>query len=99
MQAVIGNSLVTSLKPAKKPYEVRDTCLKGLLLRVQPSGVMSYYVEYARGRRVRVGRTDAMTAAQARDHAKSILAEAYKGRDPVTQRRDAKASYVSLLRR
>ena len=91
MQAVIGNSLVASLKPAEKPFEVRDTRLKGLLLRVQPSGVMSYYVEYARGRRVKIGRTGAITAAQARDHAKSILAESYKGRDPAAQRREAKA--------
>lgn len=88
MQAVIGNSLVASLKPAEKPFEVRDTRLKGLLLRVQPSGVMSFYVEYARGKRVNIGRAGAVTPAQAREHAKRILAEAYQGRDPMARRQE-----------
>ena len=91
MQAVIGNALVNRLKPADKPYEVRDTRLKGLLLRVQPSGVMSYYVEYARGKRVRLGRADAVTPAEARKGARTILGDAYGGRDPASSLREAKA--------
>ena len=38
MQALIAKSLLKSLKPAEKPYEVRDTRTRGLLLRIQPSG-------------------------------------------------------------
>lgn len=34
MQGVLGVPLIKSLKPSDKPYEVRDTRLKGLLLRV-----------------------------------------------------------------
>lgn len=90
VNSVISNSLVANLKPADKPYEVRDTRLKGLLLRVQPSGVMSYYVEYARGKRINLGRADAVTPAQARDQAKTILADAYKGADPTAPRKAAK---------
>lgn len=74
--------MVANLKPADKPYEVRDGRLKGLLLRVQPSGSMSYYVEYARGKRIALGRADSVTPTQARERAKEILAEAYKGNDP-----------------
>ena len=91
MQAVIANSLVNSLKPAEKPYEVRDTQLKGLLLRVQPTGVMTFYLEYARGKRLRLGRAGALTPAQARDQAKAMLAEAYQGKDPAAARRQAHA--------
>ncbi len=91
MQAVIGNTLVSRLKPADKPYEVRDTRLKGLLLRVQPSGVMAFYVEYGRGKRVNIGRTGAVTPVQARERARMILGEAYQGRDPIASRREAKA--------
>ncbi len=91
MQAVIGNSLVNSLKPAEKPYEVRDTQLKGLLLRVQPTGVMTFYVEYARAKRLRLGRAGALTPAQAREQAKATLAEAYQGGDPAAARRQARA--------
>jgi len=90
VNSVISNSLVANLKPADKPYEVRDTRLKGLLLRVQPSGVMSYYVEWERGKRINLGRADAVTPAQARDQAKAILADAYKGNDPAAPRKALK---------
>ena len=56
MQAAITQELIKSLKPESKPYEVRDPRLKGFLLRVQPTGVMTYYAEYGRGKRHRVGR-------------------------------------------
>ncbi len=86
MQAVISNSLLKNLKPGAKPFEVRDTRLKGLILRVQPSGVMSYYVEYGRGKRIRIGRVDAVTPTKARQDAKEVLGEAYKGGDPMAAR-------------
>ena len=76
MQAVISHSLIQRLAPSDKPYEVRDTRLKGLLLRVQPSGVMTFYVEYARGRRVSVGRAEALAPTVARKRAKQILSDA-----------------------
>ncbi|MCH8112885.1 MAG: site-specific integrase [Proteobacteria bacterium] len=91
MQSIIGNSLVAKLKPSDKPYEVRDLRLKGLLLRVQPSGVMAYYVEYGRGKRIHLGRADAVTPSQARVAAKGILGDAYRGKDPTALRREAKA--------
>jgi len=91
VQAAINNSLVKALNPGEKPYEVRDTRLKGLILRVQPSGVMAYYVEYARGKRMNLGRADAVTPAQAREAAKRVLAEAYKGGDPMAVRRKERA--------
>lgn len=90
VNSVISNSLVANLKPAEKPYEVRDTRLKGLLLRVQPSGVMAYYIEYERGKRINLGRADAVTPAQAREQAKAILADAYKGQDPAAPRKATK---------
>lgn len=82
MQGVLSTALVKSLKPAEKPFEVRDTRLKGLLLRVQPSGVMTFYVEYARGKRIGLGRADAVEVSSARKQAKAILGDAYHGKDP-----------------
>ena len=90
MQAVLSNSLVASLRPREKPYEVRDARLKGFLLRVQPSGVMSYYIEYGRGKRLSLGRADALAAARARDQAKKTLADVYQGKDPLETRRRTK---------
>lgn len=61
MQSIISISLLGAIKPSEKPMEIRDTRLKGFLLRVQPSGVMTYYIEVSRGRRMAIGRTDAIT--------------------------------------
>ncbi|MCZ6495733.1 MAG: site-specific integrase [Alphaproteobacteria bacterium] len=98
MRSNITNTLVTKLKPDIKPYEVRDLRLKGLLLRVQPSGVMTWYIEYGRGKRASLGRADAITATKAREEAKLILGEAYQGRDPMAASRKAKAhSYREFI--
>jgi integrase len=91
MQALIGNSLVKQLRPAAKPFEVRDTRTKGFLLRVQPSGSMTYYAEYGRGKRITLGRSDLLAPDKARARAKDILASAQFGEDPMEERRLAKA--------
>jgi integrase len=91
MQAAITQELVKSLKPEAKPYEVRDPRLKGFLLRVQPTGVMTYYAEYGRGKRHRVGPADALAPSQAREQARRILAGVALGGDPAEAQREAKA--------
>ena len=74
MQAVINETLIKSLKPdTAKPYEVRDIKLQGFLVRVQPSGVMSYICQYRRGRRETLGRVGIMTLTRARQKAFDIL--------------------------
>jgi hypothetical protein len=46
MRAEITAQTVRTRRPAEKPYEVVDTFLKGFLLRVQPSIVMTDYFSY-----------------------------------------------------
>ncbi|WP_350187831.1 site-specific integrase [Thalassobaculum sp.] len=91
MQGVISERLLNKLKPAEAPYEVRDTRMTGFLVRVQPSGLMTFYVEYARGKRYKLGRTDAVKPEAAREAAKGILADAHLGKDPMEAKRAAKA--------
>src|SRR3954453_12469660 len=91
MQAAISLSVVKQLRPAAKPFEVRDTRAKGFLLRVQPSGAMTYYAEYRRGKRIAIGRSDVITPDKARERARDILASAQFGEDPMEERRLAKA--------
>jgi hypothetical protein len=64
------------------PVEVRDERLRGFLVRVQPSGWKSYYVEYGRGKRLALGRADVLSASIAREKAREILAQAVQGHDP-----------------
>jgi hypothetical protein len=69
--------------------------LGGFLLRVQPTGKMAFYCEYARGKRMRIGGADAISAERARQRAKEILGEAYQGADPAEALRRAKAQNFS----
>jgi integrase len=80
MKDEITIKLVTRLTrelkdPVKRPssrYEIRDTALPGFMLRVEPSGRMSYCMVYAHGKRFTIGSTDSMDANQARTKAKEI---------------------------
>jgi integrase len=96
MQINISNRTVSTMRSQDKPFEVRDTGLKGLLLRVQPSGVMTYYLEFKRGKRKKIGRADSITPVQARDIARTILASVYHGEDPTKKKRLAD-TYLDFL--
>src|SRR5690625_2089557 len=71
----ITQRLVTSSQPGERPIEYRDSSIPGFILRVQPSGVKSYIVEWARGRRKTIGRATVLTLEQARRQARAILAD------------------------
>ena len=81
-RAVVAAQLIKRLEPKAKPYEVRDSRLTGFLIRVQPSGYMSYVAEWGRGKRKSIGRVGVLTPAQARDKARGMLADATLGNDP-----------------
>ena len=78
----ISNSSIKQIKPSGKQVDYRDSKLKGFMLRVQPSGYMSYACEYKRGRKITLGQVGAISPAQARDKAIKILSDAAHGIDP-----------------
>jgi integrase len=94
MQDKITTRLVRSLIPRSKPYEVFDTALRGFLLRVEPTGRMTYYLAYrtAEGRRgrFRLGAKDALTVRQARDLAETQAARVRTGVDIHAARQEAR---------
>jgi len=86
----LTTKLVESLKPREKPYNVVDSELRGFLVRVQTSGVKSYYARYrVQGRQTQMKIADATvkTPAEARDKAKKAMGEAVDGKDPVVEKR------------
>jgi integrase len=74
MRAPITQRLIASLKPAATEFDVHDTKLTGLILRVYPSGKTVWAVQYARGKRHTLGRADLISVDEARSQARNILA-------------------------
>lgn len=75
MRAVLTKRLITSVAPQARPYELRDTQVQGLLLRVQPSGHKAWVIEWARGKRRTLGALGHLSLDQARAHAAQAMAE------------------------
>jgi hypothetical protein len=99
--AKITKRTVDALKPRAKPYVTFDDDVKGFGLRVMPSGVKSYILEYRPGsggrgvakRRLTLGKHGAMTAEQARRAAQEALARIRLGRqDPQAEKSRQRAS-------
>ena len=55
MRAQLTKRLVQSAQPQERPYELRDTQVRGLLLRVQPSGHKAWVVTWEHGKRRTLG--------------------------------------------
>jgi len=70
MKAVINSQLINKLQPDTSPYDVRDTRLTGFLIRVNPTGNMTYVCQYRRGKRINISPVHTLTPIQAHDKAK-----------------------------
>ena len=90
---------VDALDPADRPWIAWDDKLVGFGIRIQPSGVKSFIVNYRAGdggrkapnKRIVIGRYGAVTPDQARKSARKLLGEVADGRDPAGQRAEARA--------
>jgi integrase len=66
-----------------------DDQLPGFGLRIQPSGVKTYLIQYrfaGRTRRLKIARDGVLSAKQARDRAKALLGDVARGIDPAARR-------------
>src|SRR6267142_2658730 len=85
MQAFIGATLLTSkeAQPQEKPFEISDCRLSGFMLRIQPSGVRTYYARFGRNRRVVIGKVDTISPEEARVRCQKILGNVAHGLHPL----------------
>jgi len=100
---------VEALEKQAKPYVVYDDDLKGFGIKVFPSGVMSWIVEYRPGaggrrtnkKRMTIGSLDKLDAGQARAFAKTRLADVALGNDPLgdRQKKRKEATVAEMLDR
>jgi len=94
MRIHLTKKIVATAQPKDKPYELRDAKVKGLLLRVQPSGHKSWIVTWKHGKRRTLGEVSHLTLDQARAHASQTIAEyIQKGLPSIAKR---KASSIAL---
>lgn len=103
MVATLTEHTANSSVQRDVPYEIRDrggrASVKGLMLRVLPSGSKNYYVQIARGKRERIGSASAYTLAKARTEARRILGKAADGHDFQAERRNLKVMHATTLER
>lgn len=90
MRANISNSLINTLKPTGKQYEIRDTRLKGFLIRVNAAGRMSYVCQYARGKRINIGQVGVISPIQAREKAIQVLSKYTEGESPKASKKECR---------
>ena len=85
MRALIGPSLLgrPAAQPQKRPFEIGDTRLSEFTLRIQPSGVRSYYARFGRSCRIALGKVGALSPDEARDRCQQILGNLAAGRHPM----------------
>src|SRR6516164_1653046 len=86
--------VLDAVKPKPKDLFLWDDELPGFGLRVKPSGVRSFIVQYRNSsgisRRMTIGKYGVLTPDEGRKLAKQALAEVVGGGDPVDQRAQAR---------
>lgn len=82
MRINLTKRLVATAEPRDRPYELRDLAMKGLILRVQPSGYKAWIVEWARGKRRTLGFAGHLSLDEARAQALKAMAQALQNRLP-----------------
>lgn len=98
MRALLTKRLVATSQPQERPYEIRDTQVRGLLLRVQPSGHRAWIIEWARGKRRTLGAMGHLTLDQARAHASQAMAEhIQQGLPSIAKKERARCSLEAFL--
>lgn len=98
MKEKLTGRLVSALKATGKEYEVHDTLVVGLYVRVTAAGAMSYVVRWKRARKKALGRVGILTLDQARQEATQYLYEARKHGEPLAVTQNRKGTALPSLR-
>ena len=90
MQQKLTQDIVKKITPTDKRQKIKDLVLPGLMLRIEPSGKKTWYIDYKRpnGQRTyhKIGSAEIVTVTQARDIAKEFLASVTMGYDPLEEK-------------
>ncbi|MFT4574413.1 MAG: integrase [Marinomonas primoryensis] len=99
MAQTLTNAYLIKLQPKDKPFEISDTKLHGLLVRVQPTGRKTFYYSYrnssGKKNRTSIGEFGKLTIAQARDIAGEMAADVLHGVDLQKQKQEKQKEFSS----
>ncbi|MBH3408776.1 site-specific integrase [Pseudomonas glycinae] len=98
MKEKLTAKLLASLQITGQEYEVHDTTVGGLFVRVTAAGAKSYVVTWARGRKKTLGRIGILTLEQARAEATQYLSEARTLGEPLAVTQGRKGATLPSLR-
>ncbi|MGZ9705251.1 phage integrase [Pseudomonas sp. GNP013] len=98
MKEKLTTKLLGSLQVTGNEYEVHDTTVGGLFVRVTAAGAKSYVVSWARGRKKTLGRVGILTLDQARTEATQYLAEARSHGEPLAVTQGRRGATLPSLR-
>ena len=97
---MLTDRLICGLKPRLRQFEVFDSKVPGLTIRISPQGSKSFSVLYrigGRNRRLTLGRYPIVTLADARKRARQVLNQVWQGLDPATEKIRQRADYEGSL--
>jgi integrase len=90
--------VVDAARPAATDFQLWDTKVRGLGLRVYPSGAKSFLLQYRnaarRTRKTVLGRYGTLTVDQARDRAIKLLGTILDGSDPSQDKREHRQAFT-----
>ena len=94
----LTKKFIDGLKPKSHEVFVWDSEIRGLGVRLKPSGTKTFFVQYRnksnRTRRLVIGQFGILTVELARDLARERLVEVIRGEDPSTARKSARNAYT-----
>ena len=94
--AKLTKRFVDALKPVERDTLYRDDELSGFALRIKPSGVRTWVVQYrnsaGRTRKLALGRVGVLTPDEARQEARKALGRVAVGEDPSATRNAARGA-------
>ncbi|VVM63533.1 Tyrosine recombinase XerC [Pseudomonas fluorescens] len=90
--------LLSALQVTGSEYEVHDTTVTGLYVRVTAAGAKSYVVRWSRARKKALGRVGVLTLDQARQQATKYLSEAREHGEPLAITQGRKGATLPSLR-
>jgi len=102
----LTDKYLKQLKPEDRAYERRDTETRGLVIRVQPSGLRTFYLQYRVGEgknaktcRLKIAHYPEVGLPMARKLAAQHLANITKGENPAQERRESRQAVTVLTLR